>query len=96
MILLLSSSKLRNCFPLRSEAWNVIFQTFRMSSHSLFLLKSQDVLQEKSREGLKTFDSLSTVLWRDQLRWLGHSQNSMELSQCCKKNFQTSANIATK
>jgi len=63
-MLLLSSSRLRNCFPLRSEAWNVIFQTFRMSLLSLFLLKSHEVLLRKSGVGLKALVSLSTALWR--------------------------------
>ena len=94
-MLLLSLSKSRNCFPLRSEAWNVIFQMFRMSSFLLFLLKSHDVLQEKSGVGLKAFDSLLTALWRDQLRWLGHFQNSMKLFQYHRKNFQSSISMAT-
>ena len=66
-----------------------------MLLHLLFLLKSQDVLQGKSREGLKAFDSLLTILWKDQLRQLGHFKNSIELSQCCKRNFQSSASMAT-
>ena len=95
MMLLLSSSRSRNCFPLRSEAWNVIFQIFRMSLLLLFLLKSYEVLLEKSGVELKALVSLSTTLWRDQLRWLGHSQNSMELFWCWRKNHQSSAGMAT-
>jgi len=66
--MLSSSSRSRNCFPLRSEAWNVIFQMFRISSLSLFLLKSHEVLLGKSGVGLKALVSLSTALWKDQLR----------------------------
>jgi len=79
MMLLLLLSRSRNCFPLRSEAWNVIFQTFRILLLLLFLLKFYKVLLGKSRVGLKALVSLSTALWRDQLRQLGHFQNSMEL-----------------
>ena len=94
MILSSPSSRLRNCFPLKSDAWKVIFQIFAILSHWLFLLKSQDILQGKRGIGLNDLVSLSTTLWRFQLQWLGHSQNSMELSWWRKKKRRSSLRIA--
>jgi len=62
MMLLSLSSRSRNYFPLRSKAWNIIFQMFRMLSLLLFLLKSHEVLLGKSGVGLKTLVSLLTAL----------------------------------
>ena len=80
MILLSLSRRLKNYFLLKSDAWKVIFHLFAISSHSLFLLKSQDTLQGKRGIELKAFVSLLTALWRAQLQWLGHFQNLMENS----------------
>ena len=95
MILLFSLSKSRNCFPLRSKAWKVIFHIFNMLSHLLFLLKSYNVLLGKSGTGLKALVFLLTILWRDQFRWLGHSQNLMELLWCWRKNWQSLVSMVT-
>ena len=62
MILSLLSIRSRKCFPLRSDAWKIILHLLAMLSHSFFLLKSQDDLQENSRMRLKDFISLSTTL----------------------------------
>jgi len=93
MMLLSSSSKSRNCFPLKSKAWNVIFQMFNISSLLLFLLKSHDVLQDSNRIGLKAFVSLLATLWRNQLKQLEHSQNLIELFWCYRKKFRSSLSI---
>ena len=86
--------RLRNCFLLRSDTWNIIFHLFAISSHSFFLLKSQDNLYESSSKELKDFVSLSTALWRTQLLWLGHSQNLIEFFWWCKRNIRSSLRIA--
>jgi len=92
IILSLPSSKLRNWLLLRSDVWNVIFH---LSSHSLSLLKSHDILHGKGDIGLKDFVSLSTALCRIQLLRLEHSQNLMELSWWHEKKDQSSLSIVT-
>jgi len=80
IILKSSSNKFMKLFPFPSEAWKCIFHCFIMLSLSVFLQKFHEVLQGKKGVGLNDLESLSTSLWNLHLRWLGHSQNSMELS----------------
>ena len=89
MMLSSLSIRLRKCLPLRSDAWKIILHLLAMSSHSFFLLKSQDNLQGNSGMGLKDFVSLSTALWRGQLLRLGHSQNSITFSWWREKKETT-------
>ena len=93
MILLSLSNRSKKWFPLSSEAWNIIFQYLIMSSLSVFLLKSHEFLHGNSGVRLKDLVSLLTLLWRTHLRWLGHSQNSMELSSLLLKKSQRSKRI---
>jgi len=46
------------------------------------------------RVWLDDFDLWSTVLWRCQLRWLGLSQNSIELIEFFEKKVQKSSKMA--
>ena len=94
MKLKLTLRRLRKWFPLPSEAWKVIFQLWRMLSHSDFLLKSQDVLHGKIGMGLKDFNSQSTASWRYQLRQLGLFQNSIELLGFLEKKWQSFLRMA--
>jgi len=94
IILLLPSIKLRNWLSLRSDVWNFIFHLFDISLHSLFLLKSHNILHGKRGVRLKDFVSLSTTLCRTQLLQLGHSQYLMELSWWYKKKVWSSLSIA--
>ena len=87
--LLSPSTRSRNWLPFRSDAWNVIFHLLVRSSHSSFLLKSQESLLEYMRVSLKDLVSESTALWRCHLEQLGHSQNSMWLSGWWKKKKQS-------
>ena len=79
-ILSLLSTKSRKLFLFRSDAWKVIFQLLMMSSHSDFLLKSQEFLFRKSGVRLNNLNSMSMCLWRFHLHLLGHSQNSIMFS----------------
>ena len=79
-------------FPL--EVWKHIFHCFIMLSLSVFLQKSHEVLQGKEGVGLNDLESLSTSLWNLYLGWLGHSQNSMELSWLLLKNSHSSLRMA--
>ena len=79
IMLLSSSTRSKNCFSLRFEAWNIIFQMFKALLLLHFLLKSYEFLHEKRGNGWNVLVSLLTSLWRCHLRWLGHSQNSIEL-----------------
>jgi len=69
-------SRLRRCFPLRSDAWKVMHHCLMISSLSSFLLKSHEVLQGKSGVRLSFFMSLSTNAWRGHSSLLRQSQNS--------------------
>jgi len=80
IMLSLLLTRLRKCLPFISNAWKVIFHLLTRLSHLFFLLKSQDDLLGNSRVGLKDFISTSIALWRDNLHWLEHSQNSIEFS----------------
>jgi len=51
-------------------------------------------LHRNSSKGLKDFVFLSTALWRTQLLWLEHSQNSIEFFWLCEKNVWSSLRIA--
>ena len=74
------SSKSRKLFPLLSETWKRIFHYLMISSLSVFLQKSHEVLQENMGVGLNDLEFLSMSLWNLHLRWLGYFQNLMELS----------------
>ena len=76
MIFESSSRSSKKFLPLASEAWNVIFQVLRISSHLVFQLNCYEDLHGKI--GMR-LNSLSTMLCKNHLSWLGHSQNSMEL-----------------
>jgi len=76
----------RKLFPLRSDAWNVIFYLLIMSLHSDFLLKFQEFLFGIRRARLNDFVSISTTLWSFQLLLLRHSQNSIMFSWWQLKN----------
>ena len=84
MGLLLMLHNLKNCLPFKSEDWKIIFHIL---SYLVFLPKSHKDLHEKWGKELKDLVSLSTTLWRDQLQWLGHSQNSIEFSWWDTKKF---------
>ena len=71
-----------------------LFHCFIMSSLSVFLQKSHEVLQGKKGVGLNGLESLSMSLWNLHLRWLGHSQNSMELFWLLLKNSHSSLRMA--
>ena len=60
--LLLLSIRSRNCLPFISNAWNVIFHFLIRSSHSLFLLKSQESLHRSIRISLKDLVSVLMTL----------------------------------
>jgi len=94
MILLSLSNRSKKWFPLSSEAWNDIFQYLMMSSLLFFLLKSHEFLHGNSGIRLKDLVSLSTLSWRTHLRWLGHSQNLMELLSLLLKKSRRSERIA--
>ena len=96
IILKLLPSKSRKLFPLPSEAWKHIFHCLMISSLSVFLQKSHEVLQENMRVGLNDLEFLSTSLWNLHLRWLGHSQNLMELSWLLLKKSCNSLRMAAK
>ena len=95
LMMLLLSTRLRKCFPFKSNAWKIIFHLLVRLSHSFFLLKSQDNLQENSRMGLNDLVSLLTTLWRDQLHQLGHSQNLIEFSWWQERKDQSLLRIDT-
>jgi len=80
-----TSTRSRKSFPLVSKAWKVIFQILIKLLHSDFLLKSYDHLQERSRMELNDLISLSMMLWRCHLLWLGHSQNLIVFSWLFEK-----------
>ena len=86
IILKLSSNKSMKLFPFPLEAWKHIFHCFIMLLLLVFLQKSHKVLQGKEGVGLNNLESLLMSLWNLHLRWLGHSQNSMELSWLLLKN----------
>ena len=90
------SSKSRKLFPLPSDAWKCIFHCLMISSLSVFLQKSHEVLQGNMGVGLNDLESLSTSLWNLHLRRLGHSQNSMELSWLLLKKSHSSLRMAAK
>ena len=92
--MLSSSCNSRNCHPLRSEFWKIIFHNDNTSLHLLFLLKFHDNLHGYWRIGLKAFISLLTALCKDQLHWLGHSQNLIVFSWLWVKNFLSLLRIA--
>ena len=80
IILKSSSNKSRKLFPFPLEAWKHIVHCFKISLLLVFLQKSYKFLQGNTGVGLNDLESLSTSLWNLHLRWLGHSQNLMELS----------------
>ena len=90
------SSKSRKLFPLPSDAWKCIFHCLMILSLSVFLQKSHKVLQGNMGVGLNNLESLSTSLWNLHLRWLGHSQNSMELSWLLLKKSHSLLKMAAK
>ena len=65
-----------------------------ISSLSDFLQKSQEILQEKMGIGKNDLEFLSTSWWSLHLRQLGHSQNSMELSEFEMKKLRNLLRIA--
>ena len=75
--LLLPFMRSRNWLLFRSDAWNIIFHLLARSSHSSFLLKSQESLLGYVGVSLKDLVSESIALWKCHLKWLRHSQNSM-------------------
>ena len=60
--LLLPSTRLRNCLPFISGTWNIIFYLLTRSSHSDFLLKSQESLLGSIGISLKDLVSISMTL----------------------------------
>ena len=90
------SSKSRKLFSLLSEAWKCIFYCLMISSLSVFLRKSHEVLQGNMGVGMNNLESLLTSLWNLHLRQLGHSQNSMELSCLLLKKSHNSLRMAAK
>ena len=74
-----SSCRSKKCLSLESEAWNVIFQVLRISSHLLFLLNSHEDLHGNMRTKSKFFISLLTISCKNYLFQLEHSQSLMEL-----------------
>ena len=95
IILKLLSNKSRKLFPFPSEAWKRIFHCFTMSSLSVFLQKSHEILQGNMGVGLNNLESLSMSLWNLHLRRLG-SQNLMELFWLLLKKSRSSLRIAAK
>jgi len=79
-------NRLRNCFPLRSNAWKVICHCLMILLLSSFLLKSHKVLQGKSGIRLNFFISLFTDVWRGHFSLLVQFQDSMELDKYLLKN----------
>ena len=94
MVLSSSSSRSRNCFPLRSDAWKVICQFLIISLHSSFLSKSHDAFAGDMGIRLNFFISLSTNACRNYLALLGQFQNSMILDGCLLKNNLRSSRTA--
>ena len=86
MVLSLSSSRLRNCFSLRLDAWKIIYQFLIILSYSSFLLKSYDTFDREMGIRLNFFVLLSTNVYKDYLALLEQSQNSMMLNGCLLKN----------
>ena len=73
IVLRSSSRRSRKVLSLLSETWNVIFYLFSRSSHSFCQLNSHEDLHRNREVKLNFLVSLSTILWSDQLSWLGHS-----------------------
>ena len=94
IVLKLSSNKSRKLFPFPSEAWNRIFHCFIMSSLSVFLQKSHEILQGNTGVGLNNLESLLMSLWNLHLIRLGHFQNSMELFRLLLKKSRSLLRIA--
>ena len=84
------STRLRKCFPLKSKAWNIIFQVLIISLYSDFLLKSHYCLHGRSRIRLNNLVFLLTALWRYHLLWLRNSQNSIVFFWLHVKKLQSS------
>ena len=86
MVLILSSSRSRNCFSLRLNAWKVICQFLIISLHSSFLLKSYNVFDGDMGIRLNFFVLLSANACKNHLVSLELFQNLMKLCSCLLKN----------
>ena len=89
-----SSNKSRKWCPFPSNAWKVIFHRLVDSSQSVFLQKSQEILDGYNGVTKNDFESLSTSWWNLYLSLLGHSQNSIEFDLLDEKNVHNSWSIA--
>ena len=79
-------------FP--SDAWKVIFHRLVDSSQSVFLQKSQEILERYNGLTMKDFESLSMSWWSLHLSLLGHSQNSIEFDSLDEKKVCNLLSIA--